>query len=149
MPVASRCGTGLPTRGVGCWVSGPLERCLSCVHCGCDEFVMCYASLSNKKKKLNKPSCGDNLAQWRGCLFLPSRLRRSRVSPLSSSVSYSSAAFGFPCPLLLAPAGVAVHSTSLATTVQRVRGLGCWGVEVSLWRALLQGCVAKRELACL
>ena len=26
---------------------------------------------------------------------------------------------------------------------------GCWGVEVSPWRALLQGCVAKRELECL
>ena len=63
--------------------------------------------------------------------FLPSRLRRSRVSP---SV--------LPCfapPFQASLAHCLSHlSTSSATTVQRVRGLGCWGVEVFLWRALLR-----------
>ena len=38
LPVASRCGAGLPTRGVGCWVSGPFERCHACL--GCIEDAM-------------------------------------------------------------------------------------------------------------
>ena len=35
----------------------------------------------------------------------------------------------FPCPCLLVPAGVAVHSTSLATTAQRARGQVCAHVD--------------------
>ena len=40
-----------------------------------------------------------------------------------------------PSPLLLAPAGVAVHSMYLATTAQRVRDQGCWGAGGSVQSA--------------
>ena len=47
---------------------------------------------------------------------------------------------------LLALAGVAVHSASLATTVQRVRERESWGVGGSLWRAQRHGSAVKPEL---
>ena len=64
----------------------------------------------------------------------------------SSSASCFFVAFGLPSLSLLAPAGVAVHSTSLATTVQRVRERESWGVGGSPWRAQRHGSAVKPEL---
>ena len=68
---------------------------------------------------------------------------------LSSSVFSSFVAYGFPSPCLLAPAGVAVHSTSLAIIVQRARGRGGGSLEVvgSRWRVRQPGFVGKVEVA--
>ena len=67
----------------------------------------------------------------------PCHLRPSHASLPNFSACFFSAACGFPCPCLLAPAGVAVHSTSL-------RGQVYWPVAASLSKALLQGCAGRQ-----
>ena len=71
-------------------------------------------------------------------------LRPSHASLPNFSACFFSASCGFPCSCLLVPAGVAVHSTSLATTAQRVRGQVYWPVAASLSKALLQGCAGRQ-----
>ena len=68
-------------------------------------------------------------------------------SLLTSSACCSCAACSSPSPCPLAPAGVAVHSTSLATTVQHARGQGFWVPVGFRWRLQLPGCAGK--LGCL
>ena len=62
------------------------------------------------------------------------------------SGSSSFAAFVFPCFFLGATAGVAVHSTPLATTVQFVPEQESWEDEGLLQRVQPHGQVAKRTL---
>ena len=61
----------------------------------------------------------------------------SRLTKFSSSLSMccSSVLSTCPSPCLPVTAGVAVHSTALATTGQVARSQGCWGGVGSLWRA--------------
>ena len=63
--------------------------------------------------------------------FDPGAFFLRRTSPSSS-----------PLPTL---AGVAVHSTALAITVQVVRGQVCWGGVVSLWSQQLHGFAVRLE----
>ena len=79
-----------------------------------------------------KPSSTRNRGPCRGCPSLLFPLRPPLGSFLSSSASCFFIASGLPSLSLLAPAGVDVHSTSLATTVQRVRERESWGVGVLL-----------------
>ena len=81
-------------------------------------------------------------AVWPGLGDPTKALFRSQHGPLASapltamphglmrnhSVSCCVADSTFPSPLTLRTAGVAAHWTSLATIVQRVLRLGCWGV---------------------
>ena len=70
-------------------------------------------------------------------------LRSTAGSKPNFSESCSFAVCGSPFPPLLAPAGVAVLSTPLATTVQRARTWGCWVGEALPWRVQRLVCVAK------
>ena len=79
-----------------------------------------------------------------GLPFWPCHLRLAHASLPNFSACFFSAACGFPCPCLLALAGVAVHSTSLTTTAQRARGQVYWPVVASLSKALLQGCAGRQ-----
>ena len=66
-----------------------------------------------------------------------SPLARCAASPAwirTFSKSSSCVVFVFPSPFLCAVAGVAFHSFPVATTAQRVHGLGSWGGGSSLWR---------------
>ena len=94
----------------------------------------------------NKPSSARNRVPCRGCPSLLFPLRSPLGSLLSSSASCFFVASGLPSLSLLALAGVAVHSASLATTVQRVRERESWGVGGSLWRAQRHGSAVKPEL---
>ena len=89
-------------------------------------------------------SCVRNRARLLDFPSWPCHLRPSHGSLPNFSACFFSAACGFPCPCLLAPAGVAVHSTSLATTTQRARGQVYWPVAASLSKALLQGCAGRQ-----
>ena len=73
--------------------------------------------------------------QWQVSLTLACLSRRKRLSSRKSSGCCSSDVFGNVCPCLHSPAGVAVHSTLMATTVQHVRWWGCWAAEDFHWRA--------------
>ena len=57
----------------------------------------------------------------------------TRLWTRRSSVPFSVAACGSLCPRQAVFAGVAVHSTPVATTVQHVLWRGCLGVAASLW----------------
>ena len=70
----------------------------------------------------NKPSSGRNRVPCRGCPSLLFPLRPPLGSLLSSSTSSFLVASSLPSLSLLAPAGVAVHSTSLAAGVLGSRG---------------------------
>ena len=72
----------------------------------------------------------------------------SHVSTLTSSECSFCDVFGFPPSCLPTLAGVAVFSTALATTVQVVRGQGCWGDVVLLWSQQQLACAAKQERGC-
>ena len=50
-----------------------------------------------------------------------------------------------PTPDVLALADVAAFLTCMATIKRRVRGLGCWVVEVSLWGGRLLKCAGSRR----
>ena len=63
---------------------------------------------------------------------LPLLLGNFESSPISSGCCFC-ADFVSPFPQSLAPAGVAVHSTLLATTAKRAAELGCWAGGVLLW----------------
>ena len=73
--------------------------------------------------------------QWQASLTLACLSHRKRRSSRKSSGCCSSDVFGNLCPCLRSPAGVAVLSTLVATTVQRVRWQGCWAAEDFRWRA--------------
>ena len=76
------------------------------------------------------------------------RPRDSRSSSLSHSASCSFVACTWPSPCLPAVAGVAVHSTALATTGQLVRLQGCWGGVGLPLRAPSPGYAVREEHAC-
>ena len=61
---------------------------------------------------------------------------RSRRAPRVASHHWAPTLPGAP-PSSLASAGVANHSTHVATTGQLARGLGSWGGAGTHWRALL------------
>ena len=77
------------------------------------------------------------------CFSLAAPLRSTARSKPNFSESCSFAVFGSPFPPLLAPDGVAVLATPLATTVQRARTWGCWVGEALPWRVQRLVCVAK------
>ena len=88
---------------------------------------------------LSKHSSVLNRVPCPGFLFPPSLPLLLSASPLNFSGCFSFADSGFLFHLLRAPAGVAVSSTSLAITVQRVRGQVFSEVVVSPWKAQLLG----------
>ena len=65
--------------------------------------------------------CARSLDRWLVCLFLASLRLACSCSLLRCFASFSSVTSGFHCTLPLSTAGVAVHSTSLATTAQLAR----------------------------
>ena len=74
-----------------------------------------------------------------------------RVTPVFGSMPRFSGFFScgasgahFLCPVQVA--GVAVHSTRVAITVQLVTWLGFWVTEGSPWRVQPLGCAARLEL---
>ena len=73
--------------------------------------------------------------------------RDSPSSRPSLSVCCSSVVSTCPSPCLPVTAGVAVHSTALATTGQLARLQGCWGVG-SLSRAPSPGFAEREAHAC-
>ena len=72
-------------------------------------------------------------------------LRRGSAHPFSALFSCGVFVSHSLCPS--ASAGVAVHSTLVATTGQLVRGLGCWEGEDSRKRAPPRECVEREERA--
>ena len=80
----------------------------------------------------SRPFSVPNRGQWQVSRTLACLSRRKRRSSRKSSGCCSSDVFGNLCPCLRSPAGVAVHSTLVATTVQRVRwqGLGRRGFSL-------------------
>ena len=83
------------------------------------------------------PFSGPRPVQWRLLHSWPFLHRRRPVSTLSHFGSSSCAHCGSPCLFMRAPAGVAVPSTSLATTVQHAQMQGSWSDVVGCWRMLL------------
>ena len=69
----------------------------------------------------------------------------SGVLTPTSSACFFCGDFAFLFPCLPTLAGVAVHSTALAITVQVVRGQECWGGVVSLWSQQPLGCAVRLE----
>ena len=77
----------------------------------------------------NEPWCGPKSGPGAGVpsQCVPQVSRRGLTHPCSALFSCVVFVSHSPCPS--APAGVAVHSTLVATTGQLVRGLGCWDGE--------------------
>ena len=68
----------------------------------------------------------------------------SRLSPPSCFVSFCFVACTFLFPLPCATAGVAVHSTPVATTEQLVQGRGSWEEEDGRSRTLQRESAEKQ-----
>ena len=92
----------------------------------------------------SRPLSVLNRGQWQVSRTLACLSRRKRRSSRKSSGCCSSDVFGNLCPCLRSPASVAVHSTLVATTVQRVRWQGCWAAEDFRWRAQQLGSAGRQ-----
>ena len=85
------------------------------------------------------------MVHWQApCLSLFQRVGYRGLTP-RLSVCCSFEDFDCPFPSLFAVAGVAVHSTPLATTAQLAQQQGCSGVEVGCWSRRQQGFAGKAD----
>ena len=93
-----------------------------------EQFV---SSSCGRASRSSPVPCSGPRRQWRVCLSPVSLSPITAGSIHSRSVCFFCAASGSLFPPLCAPAGVACHSTLVATTAQRAPWWGSWDVGVS------------------
>ena len=108
-----------------------------------NNFFMSTAVWPRLSLLLPAPSSGLKVVRSLDSRFLVAPRRHTLVSSHKCSVCSCFDASPSPCLPLSVPAGVAVSSTALATTVQRALQWECWAVGGSPW-SLLQHAFAER-----